>query len=354
MHVDKTTKSNEVVKSVNLLFSTLEPQYVWLHCGVLYEKSCQASGKFKSDSKQVVKVVGSGDPDLFEVCALTEFLLDSVSLETSLDTPSEHLPVLFHDIIVTLTQNIKHLSLPEVTTSLALCAKILSKVQPAMASPAPHLEKQTSSETSYSSGALNENNLTAIPLEKSQSDSKLNKSETRNSSGDKVTSPRRRANSSGAPKKSDKKSKKKASKSASKINDILVNTGSNISVVVNDEERPLSRNKSMDNLKINYLEVPDEQSVAKLDGSTESLASKQTPSPMPSPMRQAHCSMLEKCLRFVRMNIVFILVSIFTMVNQHIFILRVKISKLMFSIFCNFYPNNKLSFNLQRRLGMEI
>lgn len=64
------------------------------------------------------------------MCALTEFLLDTVSLETYMDTPSEHLPGLFLHIITHLTQYCDALLPQEVARSLQLCAKILSRVQP--------------------------------------------------------------------------------------------------------------------------------------------------------------------------------------------------------------------------------
>lgn len=64
------------------------------------------------------------------MCTLTEFLLDTVSLETYMDTPSEHLPGLFLHIITQLTQYCDALLLQEVARSLQLCAKILSRIQP--------------------------------------------------------------------------------------------------------------------------------------------------------------------------------------------------------------------------------
>jgi hypothetical protein len=92
----KHFKSSEVIKSVNLLFSTLEPQYVWIHCGYLFEKACEQKnnnrGLCQWQEKLIVKEVGSGMPQLVEICMLTEFLLETVSLDAFIDTPSEHLP----------------------------------------------------------------------------------------------------------------------------------------------------------------------------------------------------------------------------------------------------------------------
>lgn len=66
----------------------------------------------------------------FQVCTLTEFLLDTVSLETYSDTPSEHLPSLFLQIVTLLTDHCDMLSPTQTAKALQLCAKILTRVQP--------------------------------------------------------------------------------------------------------------------------------------------------------------------------------------------------------------------------------
>lgn len=227
-----------------------------------------------------------------EICTLMEFLLDTVSLDTFIDAPSEHLPKLFHDIIINLIRHVDILSPTEIEKSLSLCAKILSKVQltetGSSSSSSQHLEKrdtETKSESiNISVSVSNDNTLTAIPLEKSQSDSKLNKAET-NGNLDRSPSPRRRANSSGATKKQDKKSKKKGSKSSSKLND-------NISVIISDDDKALPRNKSMENLKTEFIEI-ENQNLSK----NNSMGSNASINRGPSPGLRAQHSMLEKCLR---------------------------------------------------------
>ncbi|KOC60909.1 Protein dopey-1 like protein [Habropoda laboriosa] len=266
---NRVPKTNEVVKSANLLFSTLEPSYVWIHCGNLFENACQIRAKNKNEMKDVaVRSVGSGMPNFMEVCILTEFLLETVSLDAFIDTPSEHLPGLFYEIVSKLLHHNDLLSPMEISRSLRLGAKILSKVQPTVVST--HTEKnelETKLDTTTSAStatALNENSLSAIPLEKSQSDSKLNKPDTSSSSfSEKSPSPRRRANSGGATKRSDKKSKKKSSKSTSKLSDSTQEQGSGISVVVSQESKALPRNKSMDDIKSGYIETSTVSSPSK-------------------------------------------------------------------------------------------
>lgn len=64
------------------------------------------------------------------MCVLTEFLLDTVSLETYMDTSSEHLPGLFLHIITQLTQYCDVLLPQQVARSLRLCTRILSRIRP--------------------------------------------------------------------------------------------------------------------------------------------------------------------------------------------------------------------------------
>ncbi|XP_071455571.1 protein DOP1 homolog isoform X2 [Hetaerina americana] len=172
--------SQELLKTANLLFSTLEPFYIWQYAGSMFENACRsikenqyptssignsaasvadvglngplptwgtnqkvndirAKGVDSSSSKHssvssasigVVKAVGGPCPDVLEVCALTEFLLDMVSLETYVEIPTEHLPELFLKVITILIAYCNTLSLSDITSSLGLCQKILSKVQP--------------------------------------------------------------------------------------------------------------------------------------------------------------------------------------------------------------------------------
>ncbi|EFN67195.1 Protein dopey-1-like protein, partial [Camponotus floridanus] len=307
-HIPKT---NEVVKSANLLFSTLEPSYIWIHCGHLFEKACNTRAKAQVTIEDVVKTVGSGMPNLVEVCILTEFLLETVSLDAFIDTPSEHLPGLFYEITSKLLHHINILSSVEISKSLKLCAKILSKVQPTMITThADKYEVDTKVDTSLNNITVpSDNSLTTIPLEKSQSDSKLNKPDISGTSfAEKSPSTRRRANSGGATKRNEKKSKKKGSKSTSKLTDTytIQADGTNISVVVSEDAKSLPRNKSMDDIKTSCVDtdrISSSSSNNKLSTMSKHLTNV---SPMgstgslcrgPSPAFQAQHSMLEKCLR---------------------------------------------------------
>lgn len=77
-----------------------------------------------------VRSVDSGIPDIVEVCTLTQFLLDMVSLDTYADTPTEHLPGLFLRVIIALTKHCSQLTAIELASSLQLCRRVLVRVQP--------------------------------------------------------------------------------------------------------------------------------------------------------------------------------------------------------------------------------
>ncbi|XP_011306689.1 protein dopey-1 homolog isoform X2 [Fopius arisanus] len=272
--LEKPLKSHEVVKSANLLFSTLEPSYVWVHCGHLFDMACDSRHRGRPPGVDEVKAVASGAPGLLEVCHLTEFLLETVSVDAFIDTPSEHLPEMFHGIISKLSSRLQVLTPQEVGRSLSLCRKILSKVQPIITPPSEKIEEVKPQETPPQDA------LTTIPLEKSNSDSKLNKQKTPPFT-DRTPSPRRRANSGGVPKR-EKKSRKKSSKSVSKLSEMGPEDVTNISVIITDE----SKQKSLDDSVINY----------------EQLQPKETTNPLnsprsPSPGYHAQHSMLEKCLK---------------------------------------------------------
>ncbi|GAB0100064.1 Protein dopey-1 homolog [Sergentomyia squamirostris] len=215
--------NSEVCKSANLLFATFDPAYIWTYMSGLYKKSCETpTGQSKltmslRHERSEFPVVDSGPPCLAEVCYLTEFLLETISLETYNETTRIHLPKVFLAITQMLSVFSDNLTHDEVTASLKLCMKIVSRVQPMITSPARHSGRQSYG-TAEEALAKEEG---ANALEKSKSDSKLNQSlleeqvMTRSNSNHSMT------------KKSPKKTKK--SKSYSKLQeldkDICTDTG---------------------------------------------------------------------------------------------------------------------------------
>ncbi|XP_055704416.1 protein dopey-1 homolog isoform X2 [Phlebotomus papatasi] len=213
--------NSEVGKSANLLFATFDPAYIWTYMSGLYEKACKApaSGQSKLTlnlrqeraefGQPVVPEVDSGPPCLTEVCYLTEFLLETISLETYNETTRIHLPKVFLAITQMLTIYSENLTHDEVRASLKLCMKIVSRVQPMITSPARHNPSNRSVEGAEEALSKEES---GNALEKSKSDSKLNQSLL-----DEAGMTRSNSNHSMS-KKSPKKTKK--SKSYSKLQEL--------------------------------------------------------------------------------------------------------------------------------------
>lgn len=151
----------EVIKSANLLFATFDPSYIWNFMTQQYEKACkevksiiyfslsnysqnvfhiilQATGADRKITyrpnitlrQNAINNVDTGAPSLIEVCQLTEFLLETISLEMYNETTRIYLPRVFLSITQMLTVYSADLTADEITASLKLCMKIVSRVQP--------------------------------------------------------------------------------------------------------------------------------------------------------------------------------------------------------------------------------
>lgn len=126
----------EALKSANLLFATFDPAYIWSYMTNMFEKACQQANSMQEKSQasetsgKYACDVGSGDPCVLEICVLTEFLLETVSLEMYTETTRVYLPKVFLAITQLLSLHMDHISSNEITASLKLCMKIVSRVQP--------------------------------------------------------------------------------------------------------------------------------------------------------------------------------------------------------------------------------
>ncbi|XP_023060960.2 protein dopey-1 isoform X3 [Piliocolobus tephrosceles] len=126
-------KTAELIKTANLLFNSFEPYYMWDYVARWFEECCRRTLHARLQ-------MGPGDSNdsselqLTNFCLLVDFLLDIVSLETYIEIQTEHLPQLLLRMISALTSHLQTLHLSELTYSLRLCSKILSKVQPPLLS----------------------------------------------------------------------------------------------------------------------------------------------------------------------------------------------------------------------------
>lgn len=175
----------EVTKSANLLFATFDPSYIWNFMTLTFEKSCKAvqstpkRNSIATAAGVIVPEVDSGEPSLGEVCLLTEFLLETISLEMYNETTRLYLPRVFLSIIKMLTTYSECLTHDEVTASLKLCTRIVSRVQPMINTPTKMrsvTSKRPISEVTAKQATSGDGveSSTGSSLEKSKSDSKLN------------------------------------------------------------------------------------------------------------------------------------------------------------------------------------
>ncbi|KAM5284545.1 protein DOP1A isoform 3-T4 [Hipposideros larvatus] len=126
-------KTAELIKTANLLFNSFEPYYMWDYVARWFEECCRRTLHARlhigpGDSSE------SSELQLTNFCLLVDFLLDIVSLETYIEIQTEHLPQLLLRMVSALTSHLQTLHLSELTDSLRLCSKILSKVQPPLLS----------------------------------------------------------------------------------------------------------------------------------------------------------------------------------------------------------------------------
>ncbi|XP_032041487.1 protein dopey-1 isoform X3 [Aythya fuligula] len=126
-------KTAELIKTANLLFNSFEPYYMWDYIARWFEECCRRTLHARLQTGP-----GGGNEQselpLTNFCLLVDFLLDIVSLETYIEIQTEHLPQLLLRMISALTSHLQTLHLSELTDSLRLCSKILSKVQPPLLS----------------------------------------------------------------------------------------------------------------------------------------------------------------------------------------------------------------------------
>ncbi|KAH7947464.1 hypothetical protein HPB52_012193 [Rhipicephalus sanguineus] len=138
-HQEKqANRSNfELIKTANLLFSSLEPNYLWEYVHKCFQGACERASssaakvppKAKCSEGNKVAHVGAGQPSLLEVCVLSEFLLEVISLVRM------NFFSLLQKVAKDLEQYCSSLSPEELNGALLLCSRLLSKVQPTTMQP---------------------------------------------------------------------------------------------------------------------------------------------------------------------------------------------------------------------------
>nr|XP_049463032.1 protein dopey-1 homolog isoform X1 [Anopheles coluzzii] len=165
----------EVQKSANLLFSTFDPAYIWNYMARLYREAATRPERQRTDTDPIR--IDSGPATTVEVCHLTEFLLETLSLEMYNETTRVHLPKFLLSLIRMLTTYESNMHSIEVGSSLRLLVKIVSKIQPMIMSEKVldlSISRGTSATPQNGSGLQSgEAAKECNNLEKSSSDSKI-------------------------------------------------------------------------------------------------------------------------------------------------------------------------------------
>lgn len=133
----KVNNGIEVKKSVNSLFGNFDPSYIWRFLTSQLAKACSNRNENQESEKlsdnladRVVKEIDSGDPDVVEICYITECLLEILSLEMFNETTRVCLPRMLFSIVKILSHFSNKLTSDEVTSSINLCIQIIKHIQP--------------------------------------------------------------------------------------------------------------------------------------------------------------------------------------------------------------------------------
>ncbi|XP_061483688.1 protein dopey-2 isoform X2 [Rhineura floridana] len=120
--VKENKNASEIVKTVNLLITSLNTDFLWDYMTRCFE-DC-----FRNKSIQT-QLLAQNVATVSELCTLLIFLLDVIPLELYSEVQSLYLPQMLCCIVHSLLENMETLSLPELTHALRTCFKVLSKVQ---------------------------------------------------------------------------------------------------------------------------------------------------------------------------------------------------------------------------------
>ncbi|OCT93786.1 hypothetical protein XELAEV_18011457mg [Xenopus laevis] len=145
--IKENKNASEIVKTVNLLISSLSSDFLWDYMTICFEDSFRR----KDHDNPAGDYLGRA-PSITEVCSLLVFLLDVIPLELYSEVQTQYLPQMLSFMAQSLSDNIDALSLPELTLALKTCFKVLSKVQmpPAfldMETPSSDMDPLKESET---------------------------------------------------------------------------------------------------------------------------------------------------------------------------------------------------------------
>ncbi|XP_063069952.1 protein dopey-2 isoform X2 [Engraulis encrasicolus] len=119
--------SSEIIKTVNVLFSSMSPDYLWDYLTKHFH-SCLSAPTAAEESKGCCS-----PPSVTELSTLIMFLLDVIPLELDSEIQTLFLPQMLSSMLRSLRAHMTSLSQSELTEALRMCFKVLGKIQIPMA-----------------------------------------------------------------------------------------------------------------------------------------------------------------------------------------------------------------------------
>ncbi|KAM6934941.1 protein DOP1B [Xenentodon cancila] len=124
--VKENKSASEIIKTVNMLVSSMESEYLWEY---MTQRFCTSLGE-KDDAQTPPDQDLSGSaPSVAEISSLVIFLLDVLPLELHADIQSHFLPDMLGSMLQALLRHMDTVPLEDVTQGLRACFKVLSKIQ---------------------------------------------------------------------------------------------------------------------------------------------------------------------------------------------------------------------------------
>ncbi|XP_077900737.1 protein DOP1B isoform X6 [Ictidomys tridecemlineatus] len=159
--IKENRNASEIVKTVNLLVSSLSTDFLWDYMMRCFEQCFRLVKQSNAIGKGV-----SPAPTVSELCTLLVFLLDVIPLELYSEVQTQYLPQVLGCLVQPLAEEVEALSLPELTHALKTCFKVLSKVQ----MPPSYLDTEpTSRNSSPVKGEITVETKAVVPVDEDAS-----------------------------------------------------------------------------------------------------------------------------------------------------------------------------------------
>lgn len=135
--VRNNNKSNkaDLLRTTNLLFTNIGINYLWQQISDLFSTSCSNYKPIEKVNGSPVRRVGFQTVTILEMCAIVNFVLENVSIETSIDE-SSNLSYLSQFLLHVLRSLIEYNSVlrsDDLEAAIKLCSNIVGKIKPLIA-----------------------------------------------------------------------------------------------------------------------------------------------------------------------------------------------------------------------------